>query len=102
MLLPNLLRETLDGVLDTVQAIEAQRLANEKRLPAFADSDLRSRRLQQAGGIGLITHRAERFGRRIRSLPVRPSLRSSLGFTLREHADGSTRRIRERSQVLID
>ncbi len=49
------LRDTLKTVLDTISADECAMAAIEERLQAFAERDLRSQRLQRAGGVGLIT-----------------------------------------------
>ena len=92
--LPMALRETFAAVLDTIQAIEAAMLAIEKRLQAFADSDLRSQRLQHAGGIGLIT--ATALSASVGAFDRFPSGRhfaSSLGLTPREHSSGHVRRL---------
>jgi transposase len=92
--LPMTLRESLAGMLDQIAACEAAMTAIEKRLQAFAERDLRSQRLQQAGGIGLITATAlsasvgdfERF-------PSGRHFASSLGLTPREHSSGTIRRL---------
>lgn len=92
--LPMALRDTLDAVLDTIQEIEKQMLAIEKRLQAFAERDLRSQRLERAGGIGLIT--ATALSASVGNFDRFPSGRhfaSSLGLTPREHSSGSSRRL---------
>ena len=73
--LPMALRETLKAMLETIKVAEREMLAIEDRLQAHAECDLRSQRLQRAGGIGLITDRAQRLGRRLRPLPFRAPLR---------------------------
>ncbi|MGH8322355.1 MAG: IS110 family transposase [Steroidobacteraceae bacterium] len=92
--LPMALRDTLNAVLDTIQETETQMLAIEKRLQAFAERDLRSQRLQHAGGIGLIT--ATALSASVGAFDRFPSGRhfaSSLGLTPREHSSGTTRRL---------
>ncbi len=92
--LPMALRETLAEVLDQIRQAEAAMLAIEARLEEFAARDLRSQRLQRAGGIGLITSTALSasvgdFGR----FPSGRHFASSLGLTPREHSSGSKRRL---------
>lgn len=92
--LPMALRDTLNRVLDQIQACEQAMADIERHLAAFAADDGRSQRLQQAGGIGLITATAlsasvgeiDRFrsGRRFASY---------LGLTPREYSSGSRRRL---------
>ena len=92
--LPMTLRHTLKTVLDAISADERAMAAIEERLQGFAEGDLRSQRLQRAGGVGLITATAlsasvgdfDRFrsGRHFAS---------SLGLTPREHSSGNTRRL---------
>ena len=92
--LPMALRETLKALLDTIKTTEKERLAIEDRLQAFADADLRSQRLQCAGGVGLIT--ATAMSASIGDFDRFPSGRrfaSSLGLTPREHSSGSMRRL---------
>lgn len=92
--LPMTLRETLKALLDTIKADEKEMIAIEDRLQAFADRDLRSQRLQRAGGIGLIT--ATALSASVGDFDRFPSGRhfaSSLGLTPREHSSGNTRRL---------
>ena len=92
--LPMALRETLQGALDTIKACETECLAIEQRLQAFLERDLRSQRLQRAGGIGLIT--ATALSASVGDFDRFPSGRhfaSSLGLTPREHSSGSMRRL---------
>lgn len=91
---PMALRTALGGLLDHIARCEAGMAAIEGELADFARRDLRSQRLQQASGIGLITATAvsasmgdlERFrsGRHFAS---------ALGLTPREHSSGNTRRL---------
>jgi transposase len=92
--LPMVLRETLKALLDTILVTEREMVVIEDRLQAFAEQDLRSQRLQRAGGIGLITATALSasigdFGR----FPSGRHFASSLGLTPREHSSGGTRRL---------
>lgn len=92
--LPMALRDTLNGVLATIAACEREMQAIEQRLQAFADADLRSQRLQRAGGIGLIT--ATALSASVGEIDRFPSGRhfaSSLGLTPREHSSGKVRRL---------
>jgi len=92
--LPMALRETLKALLDTITTTEKDMVAIEERLQAFANQDLRSQRLQHAGGVGLIT--ATAMSASIGDFDRFPSGRhfaSSLGLTPREHSSGSTRRL---------
>jgi transposase len=92
--LPMALRDALATLLDEIAASERAMAAIEASLHEFASRDLRSQRLQQAGGVGLITATAMsaalgdfsrfRSGRRFASY---------LGLTPREHSSGSTRRL---------
>ena len=92
--LPMPLRETIDELLCTVTRAEADMVSIERRLAAFARDDLRSQRLQQAGGIGLIT--ATALSASVGEFDRFPSGRhfaSSLGLTPREHSSGRQRRL---------
>jgi transposase len=92
--LPMTLRETVKALLDTIKTAEKEMVAIEDRLQAFVEQDLRSQRLQRAGGIGLIT--ATALSASIGDFDRFPSGRhfaSSLGLTPREHSSGSTRRL---------
>lgn len=92
--LPMPLRDTLKTVLDAIAADERAMAAIEEHLQAFADTDLRSQRLQRAGGIGLIT--ATALSASVGDFDRFPSGRhfaSSLGLTPREHSSGNTRRL---------
>ncbi len=92
--LPMPLRHTLKGVLDAIAAADLAMAAIEERLQAFADADLRSQRLQRAGGIGVIT--ATALSASVGDFDRFPSGRhfaSSLGLTPREHSSGSMRRL---------
>jgi transposase len=92
--LPMPLRDTIKGVLDAIAAAERAMAGIEERLQGFADSDLRSQRLQRAGGIGLIT--ATALSASVGDFDRFPSGRhfaSSLGLTPREHSSGNTRRL---------
>lgn len=90
--LPMDLRAALAGLLDTVTSAEVAITAVEDSLQAFAARDVRSQRLQEAGGIGLLTATAlsasagdlDRFrsGRHFASW---------LGITPREHSSGTKR-----------
>lgn len=92
--LPMGLRHTLAGLLDEIQAHERAIAAVEVELADFAAGDLRSQRLQRAGGIGLITATAmsasvgdfDRF-------PSGRNFASSLGISPREHSSGRVRRL---------
>ena len=92
--LPMALRDTLKGALDAIAATERAMTGIEGHLQAFADRDLRSQRLQRAGGIGLIT--ATGISASVGDFDRFPSGRhfaSSLGLTPREHSSGNTRRL---------
>jgi transposase len=92
--LPMALRESLKAMLDTILVAEHDMLAIEERLQAYAERDLRSQRLQHAGGIGLIT--ATALSASVGDFDRFPSGRhfaSSLGLTPREHSSGNTRRL---------
>jgi transposase len=92
--LPMTLREPLKELLDTIKATEVQMLAIEARLQACPERDLRSQRLQCAGGIGLIT--ATALSASVGDFDRFPSGRhfaSSLGLTPREHSSGNTRKL---------
>ena len=53
--LPIALRHAIATVLDQIESLEHAMAAIEASLREFAARDLRSQRLQQAGGVGLIT-----------------------------------------------
>lgn len=92
--LPMALRDTLKGVLDAIADAEGEMLIIEERLQAFAQADLRSQRLQRAGGVGLIT--ATALSASVGEFDRFPSGRhfaSSLGLTPREHSSGKVRRL---------
>lgn len=92
--LPMTLRHTLKTVLDAISADERAMAAIEERLQVFAEGDLRSQRLQRAGGVGLIT--ATALSASVGDFDRFPSSRhfaSSLGLTPREHSSGNTRRL---------
>jgi transposase len=103
--LPMALRETLRELLDTIARAQQAMVAIEERLQAFADSDLRSQRLQRAGGIGVIT--ATALSASIGELDRFASGRhfaSALGLTPREHSSGRSRhlgRITKRGDVYL-
>lgn len=63
------------------------------RLQAFAQRDLRSQRLQRAGGVGLITAPLRSAVGDFDRFPSGRHFASSLGLTPREHSSGSTRRL---------
>lgn len=91
---PMALRDTLGGVLDAIADAAGAMAAIETRLQAFAEADLRSQRLQRAGGIGLIT--ATALSASVGAFDRFPSGRhfaSSLGLTPREHSSGKVRRL---------
>jgi transposase len=84
------LAAVLDGIADAARAMADI----EARLQAFADSDLRSQRLQRAGGIGVIT--ATALSASVGEFDRFPSGRhfaSALGLTPREHSSGHRRRL---------
>ena len=92
--LPMHLRETLHALLERIAAAEGEMAQIEERLQAFAASDLRSQRLQRAGGIGLIT--ATALSASVGELDRFASGRhfaSYLGLTPREHSSGKVRRL---------
>jgi transposase len=92
--LPMPLREALATVLDGLADAARAMLDIETRLQAFADGDLRSQRLQRAGGIGLIT--ATALSASVGEFDRFPSGRhfaSALGLTPREHSSGQRRRL---------
>ena len=92
--LPMALRETLQAVLDTVTAAQGAMTAIETRLQEYMDRDLRSQRLERAGGVGLLT--ATAVSASVGEFDRFPSGRhfaSSLGITPREHSSGSRRRL---------
>jgi transposase len=92
--LPMALRDALAGVLDQIESAAAAMATIEAALRQFSRRDTRSQRLQQAGGVGVITATAmsasigdfDRFasGRHFAS---------ALGLTPREHSSGSRRRL---------
>ena len=92
--LPMPLRETLHALLETIAATEREMAQIEERLQQFAQSDLRSQRLQRAGGIGLITATAlsASVGEMDRFASGR-HFASYLGLTPREHSSGKVRRL---------
>lgn len=103
--LPMALRATIRSVLDTIADAECAMMAIEQQLAEFAQRDLRSQRLQVAGGVGLITATAlsasvgewDRFrsGRHFASY---------LGLTPREYSSGKTRhlgRVTKRGDVYL-
>ena len=66
--LPMALRDTLQELLDAVVAANTAMAAIETRLQEFAERDVRSQRLQRAGGVGLLTATAlSALGRRVRT-----------------------------------
>lgn len=80
--------------LERIAAAEGEMAQIEERLQAFAASDLRSQRLQRAGGIGLIT--ATALSASVGELDRFASGRhfaSYLGLTPREHSSGKVRRL---------
>lgn len=92
--LPMTLRPALAALLDAVAQAEDRMRAIEDQLAAFAAEDLRSQRLQRAGGVGLLTATALSasvgdFGR----FPSGRHFASSLGLTPREHSSGTRRRL---------
>jgi transposase len=92
--LPMALRHALAGLLDEVASHEAAMSAIENALREFAQRDARSQRLQQAGGVGLIT--ATAMSASIGDFDRFPSGRhfaSALGLTPRECSSGNTRRL---------
>ena len=92
--LPMSLRDALRALLEAITTAEQDMLAIEVHLQAFLDRDLRSQRLQRAGGIGLIT--ATALSASVGEFDRFPSGRhfaSSLGLTPREHSSGNTRRL---------
>ena len=92
--LPMSLRDALRSLLEAIATAEQDMLAIEVHLQAFLDRDLRSQRLQRAGGIGLIT--ATALSASVGEFDRFPSGRhfaSSLGLTPREHSSGNTRRL---------
>jgi transposase len=103
--LPMALRATIRSVLDTIADAECAMMASAQQLAEFAQRDLRSQRLQVAGGVGLITATAlsasvgewDRFrsGRHFASY---------LGLTPREYSSGKTRhlgRVTKRGDVYL-
>ena len=92
--LPMHLRDTVAQVLEQIRVCEQAMAEIEARLQAFAAADLRSQRLQQAGGIGLIT--ATALSASVGDLSRFKSGRhfaSYLGLTPREYSSGSKRRL---------
>lgn len=92
--LPMALRESLSTVLEQIASVQTAMVDIEARLQAFAERDVRSQRLQRAGGIGLIT--ATALSASVGDFDRFPSGRhfaSSLGLTPREHSSGHVRRL---------
>ena len=102
---PMALRDSLAELLDQVAHAHAAMTAIEAHLSDFVKRDTRSQRLQQAGGIGLIT--ATAMSASIGDLERFPSGRhfaSALGLTPREHSSGNRRqlgRITKRGDVYL-
>ena len=92
--LPMALRASLAGLLETLRCAEAAMAAIEQQLAAFAQRDLRSQRLQAAGGVGLITATAmsASVGNMDRFRSGR-HFASYLGLTPREYSSGNHRRL---------
>ena len=103
--LPMALRHALADVLAEIEACAKAMARIESALAEFAARDLRSQRLQQAGGIGLIT--ATAMSASIGDFDRFPSGRhfaSALGLTPRENSSGSRRqlgRITKRGDVYL-
>ena len=103
--LPMALRHALADVLDQIEACATAMTRIERALAEFAERDLRSQRLQQAGGIGLIT--ATAMSASIGDFDRFPSGRhvaSALGLTPRENSSGARRqlgRITKRGDVYL-
>lgn len=92
--LPMALRDGLAEMLDQVTHAEAAMTAIEAHLNDFLRRDARSQRLQQAGGVGLIT--ATAMSASVGDLNRFASgrhLSSALGLTPREHSSGNQRRL---------
>ncbi len=92
--LPMALRHALAGVLGQIEVLEHAMAAIEASLREFAARDTRSQRLQQAGGVGLIT--ATAMSASIGDFDRFPSGRhfaSSLGITPRENSSGNRRQL---------
>lgn len=92
--LPMALRHAFAGLLDQIRQHEQAIATIDAALSEFATRDLRSQRLQQATGIGVITSTAlsaslgefDRF-------PSGRHFASALGLTPREHSSGRSRRL---------
>jgi len=102
---PMALRHALAQVLEQIAGAQAAMSAIEASLQEFATRDVRSMRLQQAGGVGLIT--ATAMSASVGDLNRFPSGRhfaSALGLTPREHSSGNRRqlgRITKRGDVYL-
>jgi len=92
--LPMVLRAALHGLLEQIRSSEQAMADIESSLREFCVRDVRSQRLQQVAGIGLITATAvsasvgelDRFG-------SGRQFASYLGLTPREHSSGNTRKL---------
>lgn len=92
--MPMPLRETLSGLLDQIDALEAMMAQIELRLIAFAHRDADSRRHQQAPGVGVLT--ATAISASVGDLHRFTSARyfaAWLGLTPREHSSGRSRKL---------
>lgn len=103
--LPMALRDMLAALLETIRQAEQAMAMIEDHLRTFAERDLRSQRLQAAGGIGLITATAlsTSVGELARFRSGR-HFASYLGLTPREHSSGSKRhlgRVTKRGDVYL-
>lgn len=92
--LPMDLRAAMFDLLDSIAQAEQAMLAIEAHLRAFVERDVRSQRLQHAGGIGLLT--ATALSAEVGELDRFHSGRqfaSYLGLTPREHSSGTQRHL---------
>jgi transposase len=92
--LPMALRETLAGLLDGIDALEAMMARIERRLTAFARHDVDSHRHQQAPGVGVLTATAiSASAGDLHRFATGRHFAAWLGLTPREHSSGRSRKI---------
>ena len=92
--LPMPLRDTLSGLLDQIDALEAMMRDIEQKLMTFANRDVDSRRHQQAPGVGVLTATAiSASAGDLHRFASGRHFAAWLGLTPREHSSGRKRQL---------